>query len=119
MPPSKSGIASGKVERQDRMKFDFDYKQFVGGCYYSSSKIVDDEGELLGYHRIEELGHGLSKDLKVSFTWAKDGRADPSREVVYVKSPLAPAIVLMEDSLTRKVRVMNELLLKKLDNIAK
>ena len=98
------------------MKFNFDYKQFIGGCYYSSSKIEADDGTLLGYHRVEELGHGLHKDLKVSFTWAKNGRTDPSKKVIFVQSPLAPAVVLIEDSLTRKVRVMNELLLKKVES---
>ena len=98
------------------MNFQFDYKQFVGGRYYSSSKVNDDEGNLLGYYRVEELGHGLHKDLKVSFTWAADGRADPSKEVLSIKSPIAPAVVLVEDSLTRKVRVMNELLLRKVES---
>jgi len=98
------------------MNFQFDYKQFIGGCYYSSSKINDEEGNLLGYHRIEELGHGLHKELRVSFTWAKDGRTDPSKKVVSIKSPLSPAVVLIKDSLTRKVRVMNELLLRKVES---
>ena len=98
------------------MNFQFDYKQFIGGCYYSSSKINDEEGNLLGYHRIEELGHGLHKELRVSFTWAKDGRTDPSKKVVSIKSPLSPAVVLIKDYLTRKVRVMNELLLRKVES---
>ena len=98
------------------MKFNFDYKQFIGAYFYSSSKIEGDDGTLLGYHRVEELGTGLHKDLKVSFTWAKDGRADPSREVLSIKSPLAPVTVLLEGSLTRKVRVMNELLLRKVES---
>ena len=99
------------------MKFEFDYKQFISGCFYSSSKINDDEGNLLGYHRVQELGEGLHKDLKVSFTWALDGKADFSREVVSLESPLAPTTVLFEDSLTRKVRVMNELLLRKVESV--
>ncbi len=96
------------------MELQFDYKQFVGGCYYSSSKINDDDGNLLGYYRVEELGPDtLNKKLRVSFTWAKDGRADFSRPVVFVDSPIYPADVLLEDKFSRKVRTMNELLLAK------
>ena len=95
------------------MTFDFSYKQFIAGYFYSSSKVTDENNDLLGYYRVEELGDYTDKNIRVSFTWAKDGRTDSSRKVIYLESPVAPAVVLVEESLTKKVRVMNELLLTK------
>jgi len=102
------------------MKFEFDYRQFVSGYYYSSAKVNDEEGHLLGYYRVQELGSlGPNRGVRVSFTWAKDGRADFSRPVVSVESPTYPASVLIEDTFVRKVRTMSELLLHKIQNLEK
>ncbi len=103
------------------MVFDFSYKQFIAGYYYSSSKIIDENNNLLGYYRVQEFGDYIGKyqlirhtsNIRVSFTWAKDGRADFSREMISLESPIAPASVLVEETLTKKIRTMNELLLAK------
>ena len=101
------------------MRFNFDYRQFVSGYYYSSSKVKDDKENLLGYYRVQENGLATDRRIEVSFTWAKDGMADLSREVVSVSSDTSIAAVLVEDCFTKKVMAMNEALLKKIQNLEK